>query len=64
MNLPKSKVVQVGNVTNVASMASIQGCKISHLPIEYLDLCLGAPFKSKSIWNDVKEKMEQKLAGG
>ncbi|XP_042969900.1 uncharacterized protein LOC122302626 [Carya illinoinensis] len=51
-----------GHVHNVDSMTTILGCKISHLPMKYLGLPLGAHYKSISIWNDVLEKMERKLA--
>lgn len=44
------------------SMASILGCQISQLPINYLGLPLDALFKSISIRDNVLEKMERKLA--
>lgn len=44
MNLAKSEVVPMGDVTNVESMTLILGCKISHLPMQYLGLLLGSTF--------------------
>ena len=63
VNLAKSEVVPVGHVPNVESLASVLEGKITQLPMIYLGLPLGAAFKSKSIWDDVIEKMERKLAG-
>lgn len=56
MNLAKLEEVSVRNVPNVESMMSILGCKISQLPIKYLGTLLGAMFKLKAIWDDVKKK--------
>ncbi|KAG6668001.1 hypothetical protein CIPAW_01G140200 [Carya illinoinensis] len=44
-------------------MATIFGCKISHLPMKYLGSrwVFITNYKSISIWNDVLEKMEWKL---
>jgi hypothetical protein len=36
---------------------------VAGLPMKYLGLPLGAPYKSTTIWNDIIEKMERKLAG-
>jgi hypothetical protein len=63
INLAKSELVPVGNVTNVEGMASILGCRVSSLPMKYLGLPLGALFKAKSIWDDIIEKIEHRLAG-
>lgn len=43
-NLAKSKVMLVGGVPNVESMAYILGCKIYCLPMKYFGLPFGAPF--------------------
>lgn len=56
MNLAKLKLVPVGNVPNVESLAFILGCEVSTLPMKYLSLPLGVSFKSKSIWDEVLEK--------
>jgi len=38
------------------------GCGVSSLPLKYLGLPLGVPFKAKSIWDDVVGKIERRLA--
>ena len=63
INLSKSEMVPVGNVSDLNSLAAILGCKTVQLPMTYLGLPLGAKFKSKSIWDPILEKMERKLAG-
>jgi hypothetical protein len=52
----------VGNVNNVDGLANMMGCMVSYLPMKYLGLPLGAPFKAKSIWDCVTEKNERRLA--
>lgn len=44
-------------------LASIFGCKVIGLPMKYLRLPLGAPYKSTTIWNGIVETMEKRLAG-
>ena len=63
VNLGKSELVPVGEVNNIASLAELLGCKIASLPMKYLGLPLGASFKAKSIWDEVVEKVEQRLSG-
>jgi hypothetical protein len=63
VNLVKSKLVLVGNVINAEGLAIILGCRVSSLPMKYLDLPLGASFKDKYIWDDIIEKIERHLAG-
>ena len=63
INLSKSEMVPMGQVPNIDVLAVILGCNITHLPMNYLGLPLGAKFKSKQIWDKILEKMEQKLAG-
>ncbi|KAF5477107.1 hypothetical protein F2P56_003780, partial [Juglans regia] len=62
VNLSKFEMVPMGNVPDVAALTSLLGCKVSSLPLQYLGLPLGAPFKSKQIWNPVVEKVERRLA--
>jgi hypothetical protein len=50
VNLAKLELVPIGNVTNVEVLASILGCRVSSLPM-------------KSIWGDIIEKIERRLAG-
>jgi hypothetical protein len=52
----------VGEVPHIEELASILCCNISSLPLRYLDLPLGAPFKSIGIWDGVVEKMKRRLA--
>ena len=63
VNMSKSKMVPVGVVPNLSTLADIMYCRIGALPLTYLGMLLGASFKSKSIWNSIVEKMECKLAG-
>jgi hypothetical protein len=43
-------------------LASIMSCGVSSLPLKYLGLQLGAPFKAKTIWDYVVGKIERRLA--
>jgi hypothetical protein len=47
---------------DVESSASIIGCRVALLPLKYLGLPLGAPYKSTFIWNCIVEKIERWLA--
>ncbi|KAG6649906.1 hypothetical protein CIPAW_06G006500 [Carya illinoinensis] len=38
-------------------------CQVSSLPLKYLGLPLGATFKARTIWDEVMEKIEKRLAG-
>jgi hypothetical protein len=60
VNLKKSKLVAVGEVPYIEELANILSCNISSLPLRYLGLPLGAPFKSKAIWDGLVEKIEKK----
>jgi hypothetical protein len=62
INLQKPNLVAVGQVLNEEELANILNCSISSLPLKYLGLPLGAPFKSKAIRDGVVEKMEKRLA--
>jgi len=62
INLAKSVLVLVGYVDNMDELARILGCGVSSLPLKYLGLPLGDPFKTKSIWDDVVGKIERRLA--
>jgi len=48
VNLAKSLLVLIGNVDNVAVLASILGCGTSSLPLKYLCMPLGARHKATS----------------
>lgn len=60
VNLDKSELVPVGEVSNVSD---ILGCRVSKLPMTYLGLPLGSIVKEKDVLNAVIEKMERQLAG-
>jgi hypothetical protein len=61
INLDKSVLVLVGLVDNMDDFAGILGCGVSSLPLKYLGLPLGAPFKNKSSWDEVVGKIERRL---
>ena len=61
INLAKSELVLVGNVTNVGELVALLGCRQSSLPMTYLGLPLGAKFKDRAIWNFILERMERRL---
>jgi hypothetical protein len=56
INLAKSILVPVGEVSNVGPLAEVLGCEVGTLPIPYLGLPLGSRFKDKASWNGVVEK--------
>jgi len=62
INLDKSVLVHVGLVDNMDELAGILGCGVSSLPLKYLGRPLGAPFKTKSSWDEVVGKIERRLA--
>ncbi|KAG6646008.1 hypothetical protein CIPAW_08G163600 [Carya illinoinensis] len=63
VNLDKSKMVAVGVVPNITSLACLLDCKVSSLPLKYFALLLGATFKARGIWDGVVEKVEKRLVG-
>jgi hypothetical protein len=59
INLSESKIVLLGDVGDV-----VFGCGVASLPMKYLGLPLGVSYKEAStIWNDIIEKIEHRLAG-
>jgi len=62
VNLAKTKLVLVGNVTQVGRLAKILGCRVSSLLVKYLGLPLGASYKAKHIWDGDIDKVENRLA--
>jgi hypothetical protein len=60
--MAKSTLVPVGDVDNVEELAGVLGCGTTSLPLKYLGLPLGACFKAKSIWDDIMEKVDRRLA--
>jgi hypothetical protein len=63
INLPKFEIVPISEVEDVDRLVSIFGCRVTRLPMKYLGLPLGAPYKSTTIWNGIVETMGRKLAG-
>jgi hypothetical protein len=61
INFAKLELVHVGYVNNVDGLVGLLVCKVSSLPLKYLDLSLGASFKTKFIWDGVIEKIERRL---
>jgi len=59
INLGKSELVPIGEVEDVESLAHILGCRIGSLPMTYLGMLLGAPFKSIFIWNGVMRRWNE-----
>lgn len=53
INMAKSELFGVGEVTNISYLAWILGCKIGYLPSVYLGLPLGVGFISKRMWEPV-----------
>lgn len=62
VNLSKSEMVPVGVVNDMSSLASILSCRVGALPMLYLGMPLGAPYKTLSVWNSILEKIERRLA--
>jgi hypothetical protein len=62
VNLAKSMLIPMGNVQQVDYLASILGCEVASLPLEYLGLPLGAPNNASHIWDDILGKMKCRLA--
>ena len=63
INLGKSELVPVGDEVVVEELAGILGCKVSSLPLQYLGLPLGSGYKDTSLWTNIIEKTERRLAG-
>lgn len=63
VNLGKSDMVSVGQVSNFSGFASILDFQVSSLPISYLGLPLGATFKGSTIWGRALKKVEIRLTG-
>ncbi|RVW55429.1 putative ribonuclease H protein [Vitis vinifera] len=62
VNLSKSEVIPVGEGIPMETFAPVLGCKIGSLPISYLGLPLGAPYKSTRVWDVVEERFRQRLS--
>ncbi|RVW76305.1 ATP-dependent DNA helicase Q-like 4A [Vitis vinifera] len=62
VNLEKSKLILMGRVHDIEDLALELSCKVGGLPSCYLVLPLGAPFKSKVVWDGVEERFRKRLA--
>ena len=63
VNVGKSKIVPIGEVCNIQSLANILQCRVGSLPMIFLGMPLGTLYKTVSIWNLILERMEKKLSG-
>nr|XP_016434745.1 PREDICTED: uncharacterized protein LOC107761094 [Nicotiana tabacum] len=62
INMLKSVIYSVNEVTNLAELAEILCCNTGSFPTTYLGLPLGAKFKATFSWGSVIEKFEKRLA--
>ena len=62
INLDKSKLIPIIEITNIEDLASMLGCKVGSLPSTYWGLPLGVPFKSIHAWDVVEEGFQRRLA--
>ena len=58
INLSKSKIIPVGTVSNVETLAIELGCGVGSLPTTYLGLPLGGPHKSEGFGTLLKRDSE------
>jgi hypothetical protein len=50
INLSKLELISVGEVDDVEGLTGIMGCMVALLPMKYLGLPFGAPYKSNSLF--------------
>ena len=62
VNVGKSEIVPIGEVSNIQTLANILQCRVGSLPMIYLGMPLGTLYKIASIWNPILERMEKKLS--
>lgn len=63
VNMSKSEMVPIREVTNLSYLADILSCRIGSLPMNYLGMPLGSSFKALGVWNPIIEKVGRRLAG-
>ena len=56
VNVGKSEIVLIGEVSNMAGLANILRCRVGTLPMKYLGMALGTSFKTAFIGNPILEK--------
>ena len=64
INLEKSELIPIGDVSNLEELVGVLGCKMGTLPITYLGLPLGAPHKSYRVWKEWKNAFRKGLLCG
>ncbi|XP_059671000.1 uncharacterized protein LOC132316541 [Cornus florida] len=57
VNVGKSSLVLVGEVHDIANLAAVLGCRVSHFPISYLGLPLGSSLRRVRGWDLVIERI-------
>ena len=62
INMEKNELIPIGRVENMDDLAWEFGCRLGSLPTNYLEMPLGAPFKSVTVWDGVEERFQRKLA--
>ncbi|XP_026410996.1 uncharacterized protein LOC113306253 [Papaver somniferum] len=58
----KELLISVGADSVISSLALELGCKVEKLPIKYLGLPIGVTSRCASVWDEVIQRMEDKLA--
>ena len=62
INLDKSKLILIGDVSNIEDLALVVGCRVDFLLSIYLGLPLGVSFKSIQAWDVAEERFQKRLA--
>ncbi|XP_026378908.1 uncharacterized protein LOC113273390 [Papaver somniferum] len=62
LNLEKSSMISGGEDDMVKDLAMELGCKVEKLPFKYLGLPVGATARNATVWEEVIQRMERKLA--
>ena len=62
VDVVKSEIVPIREVSNIHNLANILQCKVASLPMIYLGIPLGTMYKIASIQNLILERMEKKLS--
>ena len=62
VNVGKSEIVPIGEVSNIQTLTNVLQCKVGNLPMTYLGMPLGTLFKTALIWNPILKRMEKKLS--
>lgn len=63
LNLGKSSLITVGDVTNLDQLATDLGCRTGSLLTTYLGMPLGASYKQKEVWGPITDHTRKRLAG-